>query len=57
MYLINVEALLSSIALFMLNMTCAILILECTMSILYYHMVTCLCQYNVIEMLNLNMTI
>ena len=39
------------------ELTCAILILECSMSILYYHMVTCVSQYNVIEMLYLDMTI
>ena len=39
------------------ELTCAILILECSMSILYYHMVTCVSQYNVIEMLYLDTTI
>ena len=47
--------LLNYIAIYMLN--CASLILECSMSNLYYHMVTCVCQYNVIEMLYLYMTI
>ena len=39
------------------ELTCAILILECSMSILYYHMVTCVSQYNVIEVLYLDMII
>ena len=40
-----------------LNYIAIYLILECSMSILYYHMVTCVSQYNVIEMLYLDMTI
>ena len=39
------------------ELTCGILLWECSISILYYHMVACVCQYNVVEMLYLDMTI
>ena len=56
-YFINVARLLVLYCDINVELTCVILILECSMSILYYHMVTCVCQYNVIEMLYLDMTI
>ena len=57
-YLSNAEPLLTELYCdIYVELTCAILILECSMSILYYHMVACVSQYNVIEVLYLDMTI